>query len=491
MKKYRFLSVLLLLALLLSLTVPSFSATEQEVDSSSQTEEESTGVSPEDLPQSFGKPEPLKESIFPTTFKARAKAAVLVELNSNTIVFAQDMDVKLYPASLTKIMTCMLALEHGDLDDMVTVSASAFEGMSIYGSTAGLLEGEELSLRELLYCIMVSSANEGCNVIAEHISGSVDSFVKAMNDKAAEIGMKNTHFANTHGLHDDDHYTTAYDLAVLACWAWQNMQFREFSTATEHTVPATNLSEERFLQTTNHLTSTIKTDRYYYENAQGIKTGFTTPAGGCLISTASNGELAFLSVVCGCETLYDAEGRELDMRFLETADLFDFGFNRYDFVQVLSDLAMLEQCEVRDGLSNRVLVHAAESKAVLLPVNYDPALVTLRLDYTGGSILQAPLTQGQKVGTVTAFYEDIPLASADLVTLNAVEGHQTALVEAEEEGDQGIWSGLLHYWYLTIPFGLVLLLVVLLLIIRAVNVHRAKKRAKRRRRNAARRRTYD
>lgn len=488
MKKCRFLAILLSLFLLLSLTMPAFAETEEVSESTEATEL----TTPEELPDSFGRPEPLKESIFPTTYKALAKAAVLVELNSNTIVFAQDMDKKLYPASLTKIMTCMLALEHGNLDDVLTVSETALQNLNIYGSTVGLLEGEEISLRELLYCIMISSANEGCNVIAEHISGSIDSFVKAMNDKAAEIGMKNTHFANTHGLHNDDHYTTAHDLAILACWAWQNLQFREFSTTVEHTVPATNKSEERYLRTTNHLTSTHETDRYYYENAQGIKTGFTTPAGGCLISTCSNGEMAYLTVVCGCETLYDAESNPLDMRFLETIDLFNFGFRRYDFVQVLSDLAMLEQCEVANGLSNRVLVHAAESKEVLLPVNYDPSLVSLRLDYTGGSVLQAPLAEGQKVGVVTAYYDNIPLVSADLVTMTAVGSHQVTQVDAAtEEGDSGIWSDLLHYWYLTIPFALVLLLVVLLLIIRTVNVHRAKKRAKRRRRNAARRRTYD
>ena len=139
-----------------------------------------------------------------------------------------------------------------------------------------------------------------------------------------------------------------------------------------------------------------------------------------------------------------------------------------------------------------MLVHAAESKEVLLPVDYDPALISLRLDYTGGSVLQAPVEEGQKVGVVTAYYDNIPLTSADLVTLNSVGGHQVAQVDAvTEEGDSGIWSDLMHYWYLTIPFALVLLLVIILLIIRAVNVRRAKKRAKRRRRNATRRRTYD
>ena len=185
----------------------------------------------------------------------QAKAAALVELNSDTLVYGMNLDEKVYPASLTKIMTCMLALEHGNLDDIVTVSHEALQDLNAAGSSAGLLEGEQLSLRELLYCVMISSANEACNVVAEYIAGDIPSFVALMNAQAAALGMTGTHFANAHGLHDENHYTTVRDLVTLARWAWQSEQFQEFSTQTSHTVPATNKSEERVLHTTNYLTS--------------------------------------------------------------------------------------------------------------------------------------------------------------------------------------------------------------------------------------------
>ena len=185
----------------------------------------------------------------------QARAAALVELNSDTLVYGMNLDEKVYPASLTKIMTCMLALEHGNLDDIVTVSHEALQDLNAAGSSAGLLEGEQLSLRELLYCVMISSANEACNVVAEYIAGDIPSFVALMNAQAAALGMTGTHFANAHGLHDENHYTTVRDLVTLARWAWQSEQFQEFSTQTSHTVPATNKSEERVLHTTNYLTS--------------------------------------------------------------------------------------------------------------------------------------------------------------------------------------------------------------------------------------------
>ncbi len=207
----------------------------------------------------------------------QAKAAALVELNSDTLVYGMNLDEKLYPASLTKIMTCMLALEHGNLDDIVTVSHEALQDLNAAGSSAGLLEGEQLSLRELLYCVMISSANEACNVVAEYIApGDIPSFVAFMNAQAAALGMTGTHFANAHGLHDENHYTTVRDLVTLARWAWQSEQFQEFSTQTSHTVPATNKSEERVLRTTNYLTSGQTVGKYYYDKARGIKTGFTT-----------------------------------------------------------------------------------------------------------------------------------------------------------------------------------------------------------------------
>lgn len=209
----------------------------------------------------------------------QARAAALVELNSDTLVYGMNLDEKVYPASLTKIMTCMLALEHGNLDDIVTVSHEALQDLNAAGSSAGLLEGEQLSLRELLYCVMISSANEACNVVAEYIAGDIPSFVALMNAQAAALGMTGTHFANAHGLHDENHYTTVRDLVTLARWAWQSEQFQEFSTQTSHTVPATNKSEERVLRTTNYLTSGQTVGKYYYDKARRRQDRLHDPCG--------------------------------------------------------------------------------------------------------------------------------------------------------------------------------------------------------------------
>ena len=348
--KKRLLSGLVLLALLQCLMLPAFAEPTDAPADPTEPSASETAADPTDAPTDGTEPSttdatepetaaPAENGRTPAAVTdetppalndfgqyldttVQARAAALVELNSDTLVYGMNLDEKVYPASLTKIMTCMLPLEHGNLDDIVTVSHEALQDLNAAGSSAGLLEGEQLSLRELLYCVMISSANEACNVVAEYIAGDIPSFVALMNAQAAALGMTGTHFANAHGLHDENHYTTVRDLVTLARWAWQSEQFQEFSTQTSHTVPATNKSEERVLRTTNYLTSGQTVGKYYYDKARGIKTGFTTPAGGCLISTAESGSLHFLSVVCGCETLQNDDGTETDQRFTETKRLF-------------------------------------------------------------------------------------------------------------------------------------------------------------------------
>ena len=486
MKKYRILTLLLCLLLLLQCLTPGF-ATEATEESASETAEDLPESEEVQYPTGLEAPPELIEYSFPPIdddFRVRAKATALIELNSHTIVYAQELDRQVYPASLTKIMTCMLALEHGNLDDVLTVSETALQNLSEYGSTAGLVEGEQISLRELLYCIMVSSANEGCNVVAEYIAGSTEAFVTMMNEKAAALGMHGTHYANTHGLHNSEHYTTVRDLAVLATWAWQNPQFREFSTTTVHPVPATNKSDERTLTTTNYLTSTDTYGRYYYEKAAGVKTGFTTPAGGCLISTATDGDLSFMSIVCGCEQLIDNDGKDLDMRFIETRNLFDYGFETFYYVQVLTDTAMLAQPVVLYAKGRKsVVVHAKDNATVLLPRYCQAEDISMQIRYDSDAPLEAPLAEGQRVGTVTAMYGSIPLVTSDLVTFSKVEREDEIAPADESGGGSGsLLSELLRYWYLTVPLLLMLLLLILLLIVRAINVHREKKRRRQRRR---------
>lgn len=474
MKKTRILSLALLLALLLNCFSLTALAEPNNTSSTASEPTESassavTGITP---------PPALLDYAVDDTYYVRAKASALIDLDAGALLYGGNIDAQIYPASLTKIMTCMIALERGNLDDILTVSESSQQDLVIGGSTANLKVGEQISLRELLYCVMVSSANEACNVVAEYISGSISGFVALMNEYAAALGMTSTHYANTHGLHSDEHYTTVRDLSTLVRWAWQHELFREFSTVTKHVVPATNLSEERELHTTNYLTSGLVVGKYYYEKAAGIKTGFTSKAGGCLISTAQDGDKHLLSIVVGCDTIENDDGTTTDERFTETKKLLEYGLNHFSLVQVLSDTTMAGMPEVlyAEGRGS-VVVRAKDNISVLLPDGFDVSKIEMQVSYTSGPPLEAPLEAGQTVGTVTAVYEGKPIASCDLVTLTAVARSVPEYVaDKANEAVGGFFGRMMHYWYLTVPLLLVMLAVAVMFILRAVNIRKAKKR---------------
>ena len=478
MKKTRILSLALLLALLLNCF--SLTALAEPDDTSSTVSEPTESASP--AVTGVTPPPELLDYAVDDTYYVRAKASALIDLDAGALLYGGNIDAQIYPASLTKIMTCMIALERGNLDDILTVSESSQQDLVIGGSTANLKVGEQISLRELLYCVMVSSANEACNVVAEYISGSISGFVALMNEYAAALGMTSTHYANTHGLHSDEHYTTVRDLSTLVRWAWQHELFREFSTVTKHVVPATNLSEERELHTTNYLTSGLVVGKYYYEKAAGIKTGFTSKAGGCLISTAQDGDKHLLSIVVGCDTIENDDGTTTDERFTETKKLLEYGLNHFSLVQVLSDTTMAGMPEVlyAEGRGS-VVVRAKDNISVLLPDGFDVSKIEMQVSYTSGPPLEAPLEAGQTVGTVTAVYEGKPIASCDLVTLTAVARSVPEYVaDKANEAVGGFFGRMMHYWYLTVPLLLVVLAVAVMFILRAVNIRKAKKRRARR-----------
>ena len=494
MKYTRLFSLILALALLLNLGLTAFATEPEETETQAETTaSQENPAETEEVQLAEDAPEELTPFQFPVNYEVAAKGAALIELSSNTLLYGYEMDKKLYPASLTKIMTCMLALENGDIHDVLTVSPTALEGLSEYGSTAGLLEGEELPLDEILYCMMVSSANEGCNVVAEYVAGDIPSFVDMMNEKAKELGMNSTHFANPHGLHNDNHYTTVHDLSILARWAWKNEQFRVYSTATTHVVPATNKSPSRNLYSTNYLTSTYIDSKYYYSKASGIKTGFTTPAGGCLISTATDGNLQLMCIVCGCSPQTADNGEFGDERFVESKKLFEFGFENFSFVQVLSDTQMVAMPEVAysSGRDN-VVVRADDNKTVLLPAGCTAEDVSLSVEYDDSLPLEAPLEEGQRVGVVRAYYNNQVVASCPAVTVTAVErSNMEYVAEETEEAAEKTGSWFIRYWYLTIPLLVVILLLIILLVLRGINVHRAKKRAALRKKKAQRRQNHE
>ena len=355
--------------------------------------------------------------VLPDDPEILSKAALLMDYNTGTVVYAHNEHEELYPASLTKIMTALLTLDavkEGklSLDQEVTASETALAGLPSDGSTANIKAGETMSVRNLLYCMMVVSANEACNILAEAVAGSTSAFVDKMNEKAEALGCENTHFVNTNGLHDPQHYTSAWDLYLITRAA---MEYEEFITITDtaaYTVPATNISEERKLYTTNHLLSNWRVIGYRDTRAHGIKTGSTDDAGYCLVSSAEKGSLHFVSVILGAERV-EVDGVGDIRSFSHTSRMFDYGFENFTYKTIIDQMEAIQEVPVELSEIDHVTVYPAETKEVLIPKGLDGE----DLDRT--IILQepveAPVAKGQKLGTLELSYDGVIYATVDLL----------------------------------------------------------------------------
>lgn len=421
----------------------------------------------------------IRKTAVDAGFAVNAKAALLIDLDSDTVLYEQGADERVYPASLTKIMTCLLVLERGSLSDTITVSETALEGLDAEGSTANLQAGEELTVEQLLYCMMLSSANEACNIAAEYISGSVPAFVELMNQRAQELGCTGTHFANPHGLHDDDHYTTARDLSKITKEALKSETFKTITNTTAYTVPATNLSEERKLTTTNYLISKENTSQYYYPNAAGVKTGFTSKAGRCLITTADDGNLHLLSILLGADTTVLASGDVVLENFVETARLLDFGFDHFSYAVLLTTLYPVAEINVSMSAGAEAVVLApVEEISALLPKDYDPALVQTDITLSGGGTVEAPVRKGQELGQVTVSYGGTVIGTSALAAITDIARSETSYQAAT------LKNFLANNW-LKIILGLLGFLVLLYLAVFAW-ANNARKRRNRKKRQSRR-----
>ena len=354
-----------------------------------------------------------------------AKAALLVDAQTGGVVYAQNEHQELYPASTTKIMTALLVLEAIDrgelsLTDELTASHSAMTtALAEDGSTAGIQEGEVMTVEEYLTCMLVVSANEACNVLAEAVSGSVEAFVDAMNAKAEELGCENTHFVNTSGLHDSQHYTSAWDLYLITAEAMKYDAFMRICDTATATIPATNLSEARTLHTTNYLIGAWWSRGYLYDDAHGIKTGSTSQAGHCLVSSATRGSLSFISVVLGADRVTLDDGEIRTYSFYDTRLLFDWAFDNFSYQTVLTSDELIRDVGVALSKTDRVSVHPAEDVELLLPNGTDPADLERALDLQDP--VDAPISQGQSLGTMTLSLDGRELATVELLAMADVE----------------------------------------------------------------------
>ena len=222
-------------------------------------------------------------------------AAICMDGNTGAVLYGKNIEKQEYPASITKIMTVLLALENGNLDDTVTFSENAVYSIEYGSAHLGLTEGEELTLEQCLYGIMLASANEISNAVAEHIGGSVEKFADMMNQKAEELGCVNTHFVNPNGLHDDNHYTCAYDMALITQAAMKYDKFREIIHTQEYCYPETNLVKEKRYFANHH--GMLMDESRAYDGFIGGKTGYTDEAWNTLVSTAERDGMLLISVV--------------------------------------------------------------------------------------------------------------------------------------------------------------------------------------------------
>ena len=411
-------------------------------------------------------------------YTGNVKAALLYDLGSDTLVFGQDIDAQLYPASLTKIMTALLTIEmQPDLDAVVTVTKEGLKGQEPGGSSVGLKVDEQMSVRDLLYCLMVKSGNDSASVLAVQNSGSIEAFVEVMNQKALELGCTGTHFANPHGLHDDEHYTTARDMAKIAAAAMKHPFFEELFTTAEYTVPATNLSEARELATTNYLVRSNGYPVVVDSRVLGGKTGNTSKAGRCLVALSEKNGMKLLSVVLGAKAVYGENGYGFVRygNFEETSGLLNFAYRQFTTMQVLNPTQVGVQFPVSGGDHNAFGTIAAEmSAAVPLEADYN----TIRYDYTlaeGG--LTAPIAKGDRIGTVRVWYGNTCLAQQDLLSAADVAAAKTLFRnhQTSDEDAVGLVDGVLKA-----ILGVVAGLFVLVLVIRMVNTVKYRRRRRRR-----------
>lgn len=403
MKKIKSMCLLLCAAVLLGcLSLPAQAQTDQSVLS---------GCSSVDAAKSLAPSEKLLET---------SKAVFLYERKSGTLIYSYNGDERIYPASMVKLMTALIAVEMGTLSDTVTVTKRALSNVAIGSVSAGLVSGERLTLEDLLHCMMAASANDAAVVIAEYVAGSQEGFVKLMNEKAAELGCTGTNFTNAHGLHDPDTYTTARDLCRILDAALENEDFRKLFSAVKYTVPATNKSEAREVKTTNYLMSE-RQKKYYDPRVTGGKTGATDQAGRCVAVTAEGSGMELLAIVMGAVPTYEPNNPNAlatHGSFEEMKILLDHAFTNYEYRQVFMENQTVSQYSVSGGANDVVTVPQTEMSTVL-PVGITPE--ELSWVYGNSSVsLSAPVEKGQVINNLQLWYNGLCLAQTDLVAANAV-----------------------------------------------------------------------
>lgn len=358
----------------------------------------------------------LPSNIF--ALEISSQNAILIEVESGKILYEKNAYEQAYPASTTKILTAILALENCELNEKVTASYNAIMSVPYDGTTAAIQVGETWSVEQLVDAMMVCSANEAANMLAEHIGGSIESFASMMNSKAKEIGAKSTNFVNPNGLHDSNHKTTVYDMAMIARYGMLNFPtFRKAASLTSFSLPDTDIYDkgDRYFVNTNKMI--IESSSYYYKYATGIKTGYTSSSLNCIVSSAEKDGVELIAVIFGA---MGAQNRNND-----NIALFEYGFEQLKSENFVSAGAIIDTLEVDDAETDAGNLNVVMGSNVTHTIPNDK-LITDYIPTININSLKAPINSGDVVGSIVYDIEGVTY-TYDLLAGNSVEKYTNTI----------------------------------------------------------------
>ena len=394
----------------------------------------------------LGKTDVKAADYWPDAPETLSPSVILMEESTGTILYEKNSDEAHYPASITKIMTTLLALENGNLSDMVTFSDDAINNTE--GSGIARDYGEQMTLEQCLYGVMLESANECAYAVAEHVGGTVENFVDMMNAKAKELGCTNTHFANPHGLQDENHYTTAHDMALIAQAAYQNETFRIIIGTKMYTIPPTNKhAEETVLRNHHDMLCTYHNAnrKYLYPYCVGGKTGYTATANSTLVTYAEKDGMTLICVVMNTQS---------PNQFIDTVNLFDYAFDNFQVLNVAeNDTDYSAETTVDNGNLNNIapFVELDKDAVIVLPKTAEFSDTSSSVEYND--------SDPEIAGSITYTYAGRNVGKADIKTTGVVvEGYAFDNESTEEEEQEAVSTVQVR------PIVVVLLIVAVILL---------------------------
>lgn len=343
----------------------------------------------------------------------KSASCLLMDAKSGKILYAKNAYDRMYPASTTKLMTAILALENCQTTDVATVSHNAIFSIPVGYSHANLKEGEQLTVEQLLNVLLIPSANDAAIVLAEHISGSTDEFAKLMNEKAKELGCKNTNFVNPNGIHDKNHYSCAYDLALIGQYAMKFSDIMRIAMIRQYTLPTTNkyTKTDRIFNATNVLINNESMNKYYYPYATGLKTGYTGNAGYCIVATAKKDNMELIAVILKANSIAE--------RFSDCKTLFDYGFEHYTYKTLQSSGNIVKTIEISNATKETKQLDVSVKDDITALLSSDMKLEDLEPTIELDSELKAPIAENKVIGKIS-YSIDGEIYSSDLVADTSV-----------------------------------------------------------------------